>query len=92
MTTFTWQECGGSYTIELPEIAAAQLGWFIKLSPIPDTPKWEWAVTNIPATLFPGMTNGYCQTRRQAVAAARDALRFWKARGYQTVSLWSDVK
>jgi hypothetical protein len=84
LTTFSFPALdGGTHNYELPTVRAT-LGYWVKPSPIPDTPEWEWVVTNIPADLFPGLVNGYADTEADANRAVRAALSFWRARGYAT--------
>ncbi len=85
LTTFSFPAVdGGTYDYKLPTVRAT-LGFWVTPSPIPDTPEWEWAVTNMPTNLFPGMVNGYADTEAAANRAVRAALSFWRARGYTTV-------
>lgn len=86
MATFSFPENGGTATMTLPE-AVGRLGFWVKPSPIPDTPPWEWVITNIPAAPFYGLVNGYTDSEAAAHAAVRAALTFWRARGYETVDL-----
>lgn len=81
MTRFSFPVNGGTYTFDLPAVDAA-LGFWVGPSPIPDTPAWEWVVSNISALPFPGMVNGYADTEGSARYALRAALAFWRARGY----------
>lgn len=81
MNEFSFPDGGGTYTVELPP-AHATLGFWVTPSPIPDTPAWEWVVTNIPTSPFPGLVNGYADTEESARHALRRALAFWRARGY----------
>lgn len=83
--TITWTEPGGTHRIELPDVEArgvTALGCWIKRSPIPGTPRWEWVVTNMPVTAVTGMSAGYTRTRWGAKRALRRALRFWQSYGY----------
>lgn len=83
--TIKWRENGMGHTIELPDVEArgvtALPGW-VKPSPIPGTPRWEWAVCNMPVTAVTGMSAGYTRTRWGAKRALRRAFRFWESYGY----------
>lgn len=81
MTKFCFPVVGGTLTYDMP-VVTATLGFWVSRSLIPDSPEWEWAVTNIPANIFPGLVNGYADTEDAARHALRAALAFWRARGY----------
>lgn len=72
-------------TIRLPDVEASgvtALGSWIKPSPFPGTPRWEWVITNMPVTAVTGMSAGFCRTRIGARLALRRAQRFWESYGY----------
>lgn len=83
---FSFPADGGTLTYDLPP-ALAVIGFWVIPSQIPDTPPWEWAITNINAHIFPGLTNGYTDTEDAAKQAVHAALTFWRARSYETVDL-----
>lgn len=83
---FSWPEGGGTHSLTLPQ-ALGTLGYSIKPSTIPDTPPWEWFISNIPVDIFPGLVNGFTGTREAAKQAVCAALAFWRARGYVTVDI-----
>lgn len=83
--TITWRESGATHTITLPDVEAngvTALGCWVKPSPIPGTPPWEWVITNMPVTAVTGMTSGYTHTKRLAQHKAAEALDFWESYGY----------
>lgn len=81
--TITWKESGGIHMLQLPELPdVTALGCWVKPSPIPGTPPWEWVVTNMPVTAVTGMSSGYCDTAPEARKAAARALDFWESYGY----------
>jgi len=84
LTKIQWMQNGCMAELKLPHRNGITLDYSVKRSPIPFTPPWEWTVSNIPATLFPGMTNGYCRTRVGALMAVGRALAFWRLLGYVT--------
>lgn len=72
-------------TITLPDVEAngvTALGCWVKPSPIPGTPPWEWVIYNMPVTAVTGMSAGYCDDRDEAVRKAAEALDFWESYGY----------
>jgi hypothetical protein len=83
-----WREDGITHRLEFPEPVEhnelCTLGYWLKRSPIPGTPRWEWVVTNISVTLMPGMSSGYCATKWGARRELRRALRWWHSLGYST--------
>lgn len=80
-----WQEDGSTHTITLPDVekhgVTALCGW-VKRSPIPGTPQWEWVVTNMPVTAVTGMSAGYTRYRDTAISHLERALKFWASYGY----------
>ncbi|AMU76934.1 hypothetical protein [Mycobacteroides abscessus] len=83
--TITWRERGVRHTITLPDVEARgviAMGCWVKRSPIPGTPRWEWVVTNMPVTAVTGMSAGYARTRWGARRGVRRALKFWASYGY----------
>ena len=74
-------------TITLPDVeanAVTALGCWVKPSPIPGTPPWEWVIYNMPVTAVTGMSAGYTYTRQLAELKAAEALDFWESYGYPT--------
>ena len=83
--TISWKESGGTFTHTFPDVEAngvTALGCWVKPSPFPGTPPWEWVITNMPVTALPGMLSGYCYTEVSARIAASKALDFWESYGY----------
>lgn len=84
--TIEWHDSGCMHSITLPDVEArggvVKLGCWVKRSPIPGTPRWEWVITNIPVTAVTGMSAGYTRTRWGARRAVRRALKFWESYGY----------
>lgn len=83
--TIEWHESGCIHSITLPDVEARgviKLGCWVKRSPIPGTPTWEWVITNMPVTAVTGMSAGYTRTRWGARRAVRRALKFWSSYGY----------
>lgn len=81
----TWRQNGGTVTFTLPDVEAngvTALGCWVKPSPIPGTPPWEWVVTNMPVTSVTGMCAGYTATELSARDKASEALDFWESYGY----------
>jgi hypothetical protein len=80
-----WHKDGGTHTLTLPDVEAngvtALSGWVCR-SPIPGTPTWEWAVTNMPVTAVTGMSAGYTDYQDTAITHLNRALFFWKSYGY----------
>lgn len=79
--TISWHSHGGRTVFTLPDLNAT-LGYWVKRSPIPGTPRWEWVITNMPVTAVTGMTTGYTRTRWGARRGVRRALKFWASYGY----------
>lgn len=83
--TISWGTNGGRTFFTLPDVEAqgvTALGCWVKRSPIPGTPRWEWIVTNMPVTAVTGMSAGYARTRWGARRGVRRALKFWASYGY----------
>ncbi|WP_148310200.1 hypothetical protein [Nocardia otitidiscaviarum] len=80
------QNSRGQSTLTLPE-ACGKLVYWLKPSPIPGTPAWEWVICNIACNVMPGMTAGYADDEASAIQGLRAALTFWRSHGYDTADL-----
>lgn len=79
------QLSNGHYTLlpNLEERGVTALSSWVKRSPVPGTPRWEWVITNMPVTVVTGMSSGYTRTKLGALAERRRAERFWRGLGYK---------